>query len=329
MGIVDTLKQAPGAAMDYVLEKGEGEFTTTNLLQDKYAFDYLVFPNDLGQDYLGHYMVININVPTSGIPTSFNQPGSAAGRYTNKFEVQTTGQQLSKVDSLRFAQGGLAGGIRRGNTGAGSLPRQTRRIKESIALFMPQGLNFMTQNMYEDISLAAQGGKLLTGAMSLAGPVGGAVGNALAGAAAGTLAGVMRNPINPAVEVIFTTTMLRTFIFRFLMAPRNAQESINLNSIIRELRFHAAPEINTGAGGAYLGTSWIPPAEFDITFFHRGRENQAIPRINTCVLERIDVDYHPFGKWATFSNGHPVAVTLDLAFKEVEVIHKQRVLQNF
>jgi hypothetical protein len=304
-----------------ILDMAEGETVTTNLLQDKYDFNYLVFPNDLGQDYLGHYMIININVPTKGLPLQFNNPNEAAGEYTRFFSVQETGQKLSKVDSLRFAEGGLVGGIRRGNTGAASLPRQTRRIKESIALFMPTGLNFMTQNAYEDISLAAQAGKLLSGA--------GFVGAAVAGAASGTLAGVMRNPINPGVEVIFTTTMLRSFIFRFLMAPRNEQESINMQSIIRTMRFHGAPEINTGAGGLYIGTSWIPPAEFDITFFHRGKENQAIPRINTCVLERIDVDYHPFGKYATFSNGHPVAVTMDLAFKEVEVIHKQRVLQNF
>ena len=62
------------------------------------------------------------------------------------------------------------------------------------------------------------------------------------------------------------------------MAPRNEQESLSMRNIIKTLRFHGAPELN------FAGTFWIPPAEFDISFFHNGRENRNIPRINTCVL---------------------------------------------
>jgi hypothetical protein len=137
-------------------------------------------------------------------------------------------------------------------------------------------------------------------------------------------------PINPAVEVIFSTTYLRSFNFTFNFAPRNEQESLALQAIIRTLRFHAAPEINTGGAGGYgIGLTWIPPAEFDITFFNKGVENFALPRINTCVLERIDVNYSPFDRYATFSNGHPVAVNMMLQFREVEVIHKARVVKGF
>jgi hypothetical protein len=98
-----------------------------------------------------------------------------------------------------------------------------------------------------------------------------------------------------------------------------------MKAIIRTLRFHAAPELDS----VTAGFTYIPPAEFDITFFNKGVENTAIPRINTCVMDRIEVDYAPTGVYSTFSNGHPVAARLSLGMREIEVVHKRRVLQGF
>jgi hypothetical protein len=307
--------------------RADGVSESFDLAQDKYDFDYLVFPNDIGMSDVGHYMVININVPTEGFSTDTNVR-SAAGKFTNQFDVINTGNKQSKVDTLRF---GGSGGVMGGDRAAfEQVPRQTRRIAQSIALFMPQGLLFFSQNEYQNISLAAAGGKLLAGAIdAVTGGIGGSVVGGILGAQSQAM-GVMKMPINPAVEVIFSTTYLRSFNFTFNFAPRNEQESLALQAIIRTLRFHAAPEINTGGAGGYgIGLTWIPPAEFDITFFNKGVENFALPRINTCVLERIDVNYSPFDRYATFSNGHPVAVNMMLQFREVEVIHKARVVKGF
>jgi hypothetical protein len=326
LGFGELARQGASSAVEAVNPGTlDGNSTANDLAQSKYNFDYLVFPNDIGMDNMAHYMVININVPTQGFGIG-TQVRSAAGQYTNQFEVLTSGNMQSKVDTLRF---GGSGGTGVDRAGLEQVPRQTRRIAESIALFMPQGLYFNSQNEYQNISLAATGGRVLSG-------VAGAFGGADVGAAAGQLLaggsealGIMKNPINPAVEVIFNTTNLRTFSFSFNFAPRNEEESINLRSIIKTLRFHAAPEINNSWFGGGIGLTWIPPAEFDITFFHKGRENFALPRINTCVMERIDVDYHPTGKYATFYNGFPVAVRMDLHFREVEIIHKARVIRDF
>jgi hypothetical protein len=134
-------------------------------------------------------------------------------------------------------------------------------------------------------------------------------------------------PINPRLEVLFSNTPQRQFIFEFLMAPKNEAESLAAKRIVDTLRFHAAPEVETLLG---FIPSFIPPSEFDITFYTRGKENTKIPRINTCVLERIQVDYAPTGGiYSTFSNGYPVAMTLSLAFRETEILHKRRVLQGF
>lgn len=319
----------------------------TDLAQSRYDFRYLVFPETLGMDDVGHYMVININVPTTGIPGG---SGAPAGNFTNLF---TSLNQVSKVDTLRFGTNRPIGGNIRGNQNSApfAIPRATTRIAESIALYMPTPLIFNTNNIYEEISLTALAGKVGIGAVTVAanalslglaavGLSGSSVASGLAAAAPRVLEGlgqtvgqassIMQNPINPAVEILFSNTAQRQFTFELLMAPRNERESVALKSIIKTLRFHGAPEINTGAGGGYSGFTWIPPADFDITFFNKGVENMNILRINTCVLERIEVDYAPAsGIYSTFRNGHPVAVRLSLGFRELEPVHKQRVLQGF
>ena len=301
----------------------DGTAAGNDLAQSQYNFRYTVFPNDLGMDYVGHYMVININVPTEGFKTNGLALRPLAGRYTNQF---TPLNQVSKVDTLRY--GGSVGG----NRPAISIPRQTRRIAESIALFMPNGLVWAQGNKYDDISMVETAGKIGIGALDAAGFGGlsALVGSAIVGpdgspsGAIGQGAQIMGAPINPAVEVMFSTTLLRKFDFEFLFAPRNEEESVNLRSIIRTIKFHGAPEINTG-----LGATWIPPAEFDITIFNKGVENTNLLRINTCVLVGIQIDYQGGNVFQAFRNGHPAAVRMILTFQEVEPIHKQRVLQGF
>ena len=151
-------------------------------------------------------------------------------------------------------------------------------------------------------------------------------------------------PLNPKTEVLFTNTSQREFVFEFLFSPSSVKESESLENIIRTLRFHAAPELlgtNTqtdkGPVANFVGEGtaaaksffFVPPSEFDITFYHQGKENTHIPRINTCVLQRIDVGYSPLGVWSTFSNGYPVSVRMMLHFREVEITHKLRVMQGF
>jgi hypothetical protein len=75
-----------------------------------------------------------------------------------------------------------------------------------------------------------------------------------------------------------------------------------------------------------------PPSEFDISFYYNGQENPNIPRISTCVLTNMDVDYAPQGFQAyevpgeNFASlgrtGMPVAIRLSLQFRETEYIVK-------
>jgi hypothetical protein len=306
----------------------------TTLAQSEYDFTYKAFPNDLGMDYLGHYVVFNINVPVN--PITSQKRGSAVTQRQSKLLPN----EFSKVDVLRF------GNINSGGapTGAGAaIPRRTRRIAQSIALYMPgTQLTYETRNEYQDINMSAIAGQLISGVTSTGAGIlamlasksaaagyeaASAVGNIIdgAGEVVKTTAQLAGAPINPCVEVMFATTDLRNFMFEFLMVPRNEKEAETVREIIKTFRFHGAPEVMRG------GFTFVPPAEFDITFYHRGVENTKIPRINTCVLTGIDVDYQsPMnGMWASYRDGNPLATYMRLFFREVEIVHRLRVLQGF
>lgn len=300
----------------------------TDLLQNDYAFRTRVFPSDINHDYIGHYMVININVPV-------HADGQPRGSTRVLREFTAVRNQYSKVDVLRFGNIGSMEGEQ--NAAAFSFPRSTRRLKESIALFMPNPMVFTDINEYEEVSLTGLVNGTVSSTLSyLSGmfglPDGGKLFNSFS-EVAGTMSGLTGYPINPRVEIVFATTRQRQFVFEILMAPRNEEESENIKQIVQTLRFHSKPEL-MGQGFQVAGIPvgvplYIPPAEFDITFFNKGVENTNIPRISTCVLERIDVDYAPTGVFSTFRNGHPVAVRMSLGFREVEPLHKLRVIQGF
>jgi len=359
----------------------------SGLSQSRFNFNYRMFPSDLTASYYGgHYMVININVPVNPF----------TGQPRTTFGAGTLTGELSKVDTAKYGTPAeqLSYGLTPTPSGEAqreslSVPRFTRRIAESIALFMPSSMIHTNQNIYEEVSLTALGGRVasvgLAALVAGGGPLSGrSVQSALqsgvsaarvldsAGRMISQVASLAKYPINPRVEILFSTTPQKQYVFEVLMAPRNEYESEAIKSIIKTLRIHAAPgigsgSVNGGVGAAIGGTigalaglatgrsfgsaavgglagaafgglatslgpglTFVPPSEFDITFYQNGRENTNIPKINTCVMEKIEVDYSPTGgMFSTFRNGHPVAVRLSMAFREVEIPHKARIEQGF
>ena len=308
-----------------------------------YEYSNFVFPSNLGASHLGHYMIININVPTKG--------DSAVGNPFPGFSRATT-DDLSKVDQLRQRidrqTPGVGGSSSTPFSGVGRaadiipglrLPfsgRHTRRIKDTVVLAMPQNnLIYTSENDFENVALTYYGLKGLAGVVAggaalLAAPAAAAaagvgaykVTNAV-GKTIGNISQLAGYPLNPRLEILFTGRRQRGFVFELLMSPVNEGEANLIQNIIRLLRFHSSPDI------VAEGYFFVPPAEFDITFFKDGKENLNIPRINTCVLEKIEVDLAPTGAYAAFSTGHPVQTRLSLGFREIEVLHKARITQGF
>ena len=130
---------------------------------------------------------------------------------------------------------------------------------------------------------------------------------------------------NPQVEILYQKTGHREFMFDFKMSARSEAEAAAIRKIIKEFKFHSAPELLKGSSGRFF----IPPAEFDIKFFYNGKENTNIHKISSCVLVGIDVNYAAAGQWTTFTDGMPVDISMQLRFKELELMHKGRIEEGY
>jgi len=325
---------------------GSGPKDST-LGQSKYDFRSRRFPMDLGDtdSYHGHYMVININVSDHSKFATTKGGGSSTTNFT-RFKSGSDdgrggdgGTERSKVDALRGSIDATWTNSEGKSLGQPVfISRRTTRIKESIALYMPGTLYFTGRNAYNEASLTEMAKEAIASVGGLADKMGSftSMVAGLAGTAVRTgeqIAQLRQQPINPRIELFFSNTALREFQFDFQFAPSSPEESQSLKEIIHALRFHAAPEYNAAnldsAGAALASVLWTPPSEFDITFYNRGVENTSIPRINTCVLNSIDLDYAPSGNFSTFRDGTPVATRMQLGFQEVEVLHRLRIAQGF
>lgn len=220
-----------------------------------------------------------------------------------------------------------------------------KRAKESVTLYMPDTLNFDYSHSYAQAELnAAPGVSKSQMALGLAGGLANATGlyknktnltpflletlDKTLGAN-GVIPGALGYAVNPNFEVIYQSTNLRNFQFDFQFYPRSEEEALQVHKIINSFKFHAAPELVAGTFGRYL----LAPSAFDIKFYYNGQINPNIPKISTCYLTGIQVDYAPNGFSAYETQGEnyprlgatgtPVAIRLQLQFMEGTMITKE------
>jgi hypothetical protein len=154
---------------------------------------------------------------------------------------------------------------------------------------------------------------------------------------AGTMAlqAAFDTAVNPQVELLYSHPELRQFDFNFTFFPESVNEAIEIDNIINMFKYHAAPEIKANSSGRYF----TPPGSFDIEFMYNGGSNKNIPKISTCILENIQVNYAPNGFSAFEINpseagagekgdGMPTEISLTLQFRETEIVTKDLLDQN-
>jgi hypothetical protein len=344
----------------------QGFGTNDRLLGNKtYNYDIARYPIDIGSADKGHYMVIHINTqrrtqfnatevfgdePTiirnrreNGAPTIYSNVGNIFNA-ANSLSSGRLGGFVNKLTQYSNIAGGASG-----QDIITSGARTIKRTTETIALYMPDTLNFTYNQQYSDMTLTGGLASLLAGGASVVDALqkGGNTSESIqsvvqnlspfvlnavtqnspllrAGFAAVT--GVVQNPI---LELLYSQPAFRTFRFDFMFYPRDEKEAQEVQRILEILRFHQAPEVLTEGQGFFL----VPPSEFDVQFYYNGKENDNIPKISTCVLDTIDVDYAPNG-FAAYEvpgqntpsvgkTGMPVAIRLSLGFKETEILTKE------
>lgn len=275
----------------------------------------------------------------------FANGDSAAG----KLYQSAAGTSIGKFITGAASGFGVALGEGLKNYASVKGARTIYRTTDTIALYMPDTLNFTNQQNYSDLSLTGLAAGLSAAGGSAAdaiskGGSSGDVGKAIAKNLSPYLFGYAMNKLgdfgksafatmtgmveNPMLELLYTSPAFRQFRFDFMFYPKSEAEATEVQQILQRLRFHQAPELKSEFNGFYL----VPPSEFDIKFYYNGAINPNIPPISTCVLETIDVDYAPNGfsayevpgqiKPTTGGTGMPVAIRLSLAFKETEIMTK-------
>ena len=235
------------------------------------------------------------------------------------------------------------------------LPR-TQRITDSIAIYLPPnvqdslsagyseaatgvaglaaagGINFINAMRRNDYAAASQSlvGSAKGMIMEAAKRMGGDLLEGLTGAegTVGLVNKAFGQATNPYMEVLFEQMGLRSFTYNFTFAPRNADETEDVQRIIKMFRFHMAPELQ-GANERFLTL----PSTFDIHYMYQmssetARENSFYHKIATCVLSDCQVDYTPGGV-KSFASGAPTQITMSLTFKETEMLTKEMIEEGF
>ena len=266
----------------------------------------------------------------------------ATGNYTTGMDGLASGER-------KRADSSIGGGV-------GAKANTTTRISDSVAIYLPPNVSDSVDAVYNDemtgmLGYAAAaaldfsgavGAKdyeaaaaTLTGGMTgilteAAKKTGAALAETLAGAegAAAVVNRAFGQADNPYMEVLFSNMNVRTFTYNFTFAPRNEEETADVQAIIQLFRFHMAPELQ-GAQSRFLTL----PSEFDIHYMYIAKdgtnsENDYYNKISTCVLTNVSTNYTPNGV-RSFSDGAPTQITMSLTFKETTTLTKDRINEGY
>ena len=336
------------------------------------------YPLDVQNNFQnGHYMLFYVNVQNKTKYKYQSQKGIDIGDYelkamgvdkfgnliygekrgANAAEVAYQRKRSMKsgkhIGESRFLESGeLTKDAKKGVTSAFN---DTRRIQESIAIYLPPNVEDTTNAAYNDMRtglagfLAARGEQIAStqDAERIAKELLGSAGGVLSGAALRAVSEVAEMALgaegttqlvnkafgqadNPYMEVLFDAMQLRTFTYNFIFAPKNERETAEVQKIIQIFRFHMAPELR-GGQSRFLGL----PSQFDIHYMYlpMGQTNEATEnlyynRIATCVLQNCVTNYTPDGV-KSFEDGAPTKITMTLTFKETELLTKEKINDGF
>ena len=340
----------------------------TGLAQiDPLGFSTLAYPYDVQNSFQnGHYMLFYVNVqnrtkyvyPQADTIDVNKYAGALKGvdgresAYEQLKKIRQSGPETGNPDADKGSQ--MIQSKPGGNDvlGVGSLYNSTRRISDSVSMYLPSNIEDTTTAAYNDsatgiVGFLAASGELgkVTDRASMAKLIGGTIKGlgmditAKAVGAVGDLFGAQGteqlikkafggNADNPYMEVLFDAMQLRTFTYNFQFAPRSEEEAIEVQKIIQLFRFHMAPELRPGAN-RYLGL----PSQFDIHYMYLTKEgvaseNNFYNKIATCVLQDCKINYAPDGV-KSFADGGPVQTTMALTFKETELLTKDKIAKGF
>ena len=169
---------------------------------------------------------------------------------------------------------------------------------------------------------------------ALGGDVNQAVRAAISGAAVGALGGnvsaqsiIARSTgqiLNSNTELLFQGVNLRSFPFTVTFTPRNQKESEIVRVIIRSLKRSMAAKAGGDEsfnGASATGIFLKSPDVFSLQYLHNGAPHPFLNSFKICALTAMSTNFTNAGTYATYSDGTPVAIRLNMTFKEISPIY--------
>ena len=274
-------------------------------------------------------------------------------------DIGTSGRITDNISSLGYgpaAADALANQNR--ETEGGQIVKvkrpPTRRLDTAIALYMPAQVQVTYGSKFNDTEIspfAAAAGEAFTDVMAGAGlsdTYDKVVGNLAEGFQKKAFLSTMsildslgvsgaresieiasREIIADRMELAFKGVDRRAFQYTFKMIPRNSREAEEIRKIVFAFKANMLPEMIKGRDRDTMNV----PNTFNIQYMYRGKENDYLHRVSECFLENVQVTYGG-DRYKTFEphaddGAPPVETSITLAFKEIEIITRERIFEGY
>jgi len=319
----------------------------------KFTTQNLAYPAGVeGDDQQGHYIIFEIlEQDKAKIKSAKDKKIALAAVLASEtdrsatIESMTSAQKkanetVANYNAMTDKKTGANG--TKGNGSSIQLSQNTTtRISTMIALYMPASISVSYQSKYgeQEIGvLAAMGSSAISAFQSQSGTQRDsnlksaldnmgkgletavmATVNTVAPGATALLAlekGAIRTP---KMELMFEGIGRREFSYEFTFIPKDAEEAVTIESIVKQFKYHMASNYTDGTF-----REMEIPSFFNIRYMYKGDENTHLNKISTCALEGMDVSYGG-DRFVSYEGGVPQTTKISLKFKEMEIITKSQI----
>ena len=129
--------------------------------------------------------------------------------------------------------------------------------------------------------------------------------------------------LNSNLELLFQGMSLRSFPFSVTFTPRDPEETKVVKAIIRSLKQSMAPKASKFNGSSATGLFLKSPDLFSLKYRHGGGDHPFLNAFKICALTGMQVNYTNAGTYASYADGTPVSIRLNMTFKEINPIYNE------
>ena len=126
--------------------------------------------------------------------------------------------------------------------------------------------------------------------------------------------------LNPNLELLYNGPALRSFTYNFTFSPRSRSESLVVKGIINTFKKRMAPKSlrsSAGSSGIFIGS----PDVFKLKFMNGNEKHPFLYSLKTCALRQCQINYDATGNNATYEDGTPVKMVMQLTFQELNPVY--------